>query len=924
MFRRFRRPCFFALAISLLIPFAVHARPQYKKAVADHFGPLLAKKLNDCALCHLPETPDAKHDETEKPHNEFGKRLVKVKAELRKAKKSADIIDRIYAVADEDADGDGVPNLLEILSGHFPGDAKDVPTSAEVAAARKTLAEFRSRKAAYAWKPFEPVSRPAVPPPLNPPLRKGGTQVGWSNNPIDRFLAAEHEKHGLTPRSEAPPHVLLRRLYLDVIGLPPTPEEFDAFLTDCASAKRDSESGIPETVWNRWVDRALASPHYGERWGRHWMDVWRYSDWAGYGTEVRDSQPHIWRWRDWIVDSLNADKPYDRMIVEMLAGDEIAPTDQKVLRATGFLVRNWFKFNHDVWLDRIVEHTAKGFLGITMNCARCHDHFFDPITQKEYYQFRAFFEPHDVRTDRVPGSVDPAKEGLVRVFDAKLESPTFLYVRGDDKNPDKKNPLAPTVPAALGGSSLAIASIKLPRDAVQPERQAWLIADTLQAHEAAVKAAEISLANANDMSKELAQLDLQLAQGKLASLKAVLEVEALEDSAPKSPAWEKAALQTATLQREVKLLEARKNVAKAKSALPGNANTFTVLKKNLIDAEAALKKVEEESKKPVTTAYAKRVVSNYPSVSTGRRLALAKWIADVHNPLTARVAVNHIWLRHFGRPLAPNAFDFGANGKTPSHPALLDWLAAEFMNPGEAHGPPSVGLPWSMKHLHRLILTSRAYRMDSTADKENLARDPDNVYFWRMNGRRMEAEIVRDSVLAVAGQLDRTFGGPEIPEQQGLTTKRRSIYYRYAPEKMMEFMTIFDSANVTECYQRTESVVPQQALAMSNSSLVLAESRILARDLMKQLNEPAGPANSSTFARLAYTRILGRAPTQEEQSACEQFLATQSTLLANPKGLAVFTGGSANPVPPSPDPQMRARESLVHVLLNHHEFVTIR
>jgi hypothetical protein len=395
------------------------------------------------------------------------------------------------------------------------------------------------------------------------------------------------------------------------------------------------------------------------------------------------------------------------------------------------------------------------------------------------------------------------------------------------------------------------------------------------------------------------------------------------------------------LQRELKVLEARKSLTVADQALAkGDAKKQPPLQKAVEVATAALKAAEAEAKKPASTAYAKRVTSNYPSTSTGRRLALAKWIADVQNPLTARVAANHIWLRHFGKPLAPNAFDFGANGKAPSHPALLDWLAAELMfpspHPSPKRGEGAAVLPspprgegsgvrgWSMKHLHRLILTSRAYRMDSSADPAQLAKDPDNLYLWRMNARRMEAEIVRDSVLAVAGQLDRTFGGPEIPEQQGLTTKRRSIYYRYAPEKVMEFMEIFDSANVTECYQRTESIVPQQALALANSTLALAQSRLLARDLMKRLNEPAGPKNASSFTRLAFTHVLGRAPTAEEQSACEQFLANQSTLLGNPKGLATFSGGSANPVPPSADPQLRARESLVHVLLNHHEFVMIR
>ncbi len=920
------RPYLVLLSLCLAPLATAEARPPYKKAVAEHFGPLLAAKLNDCTLCHLPDPPGAKIEEGDKPHNVFGARLVKVKAELRKAGKSTDIIDRINAIAGEDTDGDGVTNILEILSGHFPGDAKDVPKKDEVDAARKILVTFRLTKTEYAWRPFETVQRPQLPAVKN---------AEWSRNPIDRFIAAEHEKRGVTPRPEAPPHVLIRRLYLDVIGLPPMPAEVAEFVAawDAASAKRQATD--LDAVWGKWVDRLLSNPHYGERWGRHWMDIWRYSDWAGYGAEVRDSQPHIWRWRDWIVESLNEDKPYDRMIQEMLAGDEIAPTDPKVLRATGYLVRNWFKFNRDVWLDRSVEHTAKAFLGVTLNCARCHDHFFDPLTQKEYYQFRAFFEPHDIRTDRVPGSSDTTKDGLVRVFDAKLEAPTFLYVRGDDKAPDKKNPLPPTVPAALGGITLTIVPLKLPRDAVQPERQAWLIGETIKTHESAVTTAQAALSKiknqpprpkaSNASLGDIAQLDLDLAQAKLAALKAVLQVEALEDASPKSPALEKAALETSKLQREVRLLEARRTVAATEQVWAGSdPKNQAALKKKVDDAAQALKKVEEESKKPIGTAYAKRVVANYPPTSTGRRLALAKWIADVNNPLTARVAVNHIWLRHFGKPLAPNAFDFGANGKTPSHPALLDWMAAEFMAPSFSPGSQNRGGQWSMRHLHRLILTSRAYRMDSTPDAANLAKDPDNIYLWRMNARRMEAEIVRDSVLAVAGQLDRTFGGPEIPEQQGLTTKRRSIYYRYAPEKVMEFMAIFDSANVTECYQRTESIVPQQALAMANSSLVLAQSRLLARDLMKKINELAGPSNSSAFARLAFAHILGRAPSQEEQSACEQFLANQSTLLANPKGLAVFDGGGANPVPPSTDPQMRARESLVHVLLNHHEFVTIR
>lgn len=222
---------------------------------------------------------------------------------------------------------------------------------------------------------------------VQPPVPASPHQA-WASNPIDAFLAVQHEKHGLIPQEAAAPHVLLRRIYMDLVGVPPTPEE----LADFIAQPTDGH-------YLKVVEDLLASPRYGERWGRHWMDVWRYSDWAGHNAEVRESQPHIWRWRDWIIESTNADKPYDRMIHEMLAADEIAPLDPSALRATGFLVRNWFRYNRNVWLENAVEHTGKAFLGLTMNCAKCHDHLYDPIPQTDFYRMRAFFEPHDIQTD---------------------------------------------------------------------------------------------------------------------------------------------------------------------------------------------------------------------------------------------------------------------------------------------------------------------------------------------------------------------------------------------------------------------------------------------------------------------------------------------------------------------------------------------
>jgi len=858
-----------------LLASSAWARPAHKKTLADYFGPLLAKKLNDCRTCHLPGQPGQEDD---KPHNAFGARLAAVKTELGKAGKKTDMISRLDAIAQEDNDGDGVTNLIEILLGHAPGDRQDMPAKNKLADTPKLLQALATRLAEYKCRPFEPVQRPSVPVVKN---------ESWIRNPIDAFVSAEHEKLGLKPRPEAPRHVLMRRLYLDLIGLPPTPEEVAAFVAD---ASPDAYENV--------VDRLLASPHYGERWGRHWMDVWRYSDWAGYKAEIHNSQPFVWRWRDWIIESLNEDKAYDRMIQEMLAGDELAPADPKTLRATGFLVRNWFKFNRDVWLDRAVEHTSKAFLGVTLNCARCHDHFFDPFSQQEYYQFRAFFEPHDVRVDRVPGQPDTKLDGLVRVFDARPAQPTYLYVRGEDKNPDTKNPLQPGVLSALGGK-LVIEPIKLPAEAVAPGKQAWITAEILKDEETAVGKARARLAKAKDGTREktLALLDVELAEAKQLALTSELALEKLD--APTAVLVK----QATDGQRQAALLEARKKVLLGQHAVADAKDAAkTVAQKKLDEVQAALKKLEAS---PPST-YVKRTLPSYPPTSTGRRLALARWISDKENPLTARVAVNHIWLRHFGKPLVPSVFDFGANGKPPSHPALLDWLAAEFMEK-----------KWSMKKLHRLLVTSSAYRMDSTSDPASISKDGDNVWLWRMNMRRMEAEIVRDSVLAVSGQLDRTFAGPELDHKLGLTTKRRSIYYRYAPEKMMEFMTLFDSANVTECYQRTESVVPQQALAMANNPQVLSEARLLARRIAPKVGD-------SAFIKSGFEHVLNRAPTAEEESLCREFLTQQAALVANPKGLTPFEGGVAPAVAASADPALRARESLILVLMNHHDFVTIR
>ena len=211
-------------------------------------------------------------------------------------------------------------------------------------------------------------------------------------------------------------------------------------------------------AYEKVVDKLLASPRYGERWGRHWMDIWRYSDWYGWRAQnqVRYSQRHIWHWRDWIVESVNKDKGYDEMIVEMLAGDELAPNNPDIVRATGYLARNWYMFDRNVILKDTVDYTAMAFLGITLKCARCHSHKYDPITHEDYYRFRAFFEPYDVRTDRVPGQPDLMKDGIPRVYDDKADTPTYRFIRGVDTNPDTEHPLTPGIPAIFGNADLKI------------------------------------------------------------------------------------------------------------------------------------------------------------------------------------------------------------------------------------------------------------------------------------------------------------------------------------------------------------------------------------------------------------------------------------------------------------------------------------
>jgi hypothetical protein len=850
----------------------VHARPPHKKALADYLGPGLARKLNDCRTCHLPPEPGADPSE-DRPHNAFGRRLKAVRAQLKKAGKPSGIPARIEAIAREDSDGDGVPNLLELVTGHFPGEAADQPVTAELPRGRAQIAAIERARSGYPWNPFERVSRPTV-----PSLPTSGSITTSIRNPIDAFIAAEQAARGPTPRPEASRPVLLRRVTLDLTGLPPTPEELHAFLDD------DSPD-----AYEKVVDRLLASPAYGERWGRHWMDVWRYSDWAGWGKQVRDSQPFIWHWRDWIVESLNRDTPYDRMVVAMLAADEESPDDLDALRATGYLARNFKLLSREKWMQDVVDHTGQAFLGVTLGCARCHDHMYDPIFQKEYYQVRAIFEPHQVRIDPVRGARDTAKDGIPRAFDAQPGAATRLFARGDDRHPTG-DPLPPGVPDSMAGA-LDVRPVAMPLTAIAPSRRQDVVRAEIEALLEALGRAEDALADEAERipqdpdALDRARRDFTVAQAQLVARYAVERAEELVDQGKKGSAeWIKAAESATAAQRELAVAQASRAELAARQARRQAAPAKRAeADKALTDAIKKLDRAREALRQPPSTNYAPPPRAAYPARSTGRRLAFARWVADESNPLTARVAVNHIWGRHFGRAIVPTVNDFGRNGQPPSHPALLDWLASELMGRG-----------WSMKAIHRLIVTSATYRRDSRPDPAGLARDPDNIHLWRWTPRRAEAEVVRDCVFAVAGALDSALGGPDIDHHAGLTVPRRSLYFRHAAEKQMEFLRIFDAAGVTECYRRKESILPQQALALANSELTLRMARRLARSLSDRI----GSSDASAFVTAAFERVLSRPPTDAERAECLKYLG--------------------------PDTGIHRRESLVHVLLNHHDFVTVK
>jgi hypothetical protein len=734
--------------------------------------------------------------------------------------------------------------------------------------------------------PEDPRKHWAFRPPLRPGLPRL-SNPNWVRNPVDAFIGAEHDKHGLHPQPPADRAALLRRVSLDLIGLPPTREQLHSFLADSR-----------EDAYEQVVDRLLASPQYGERWGRHWMDVWRYADWYGRRSvpDWWNSASQIWRWRDWIVNSLNADNGYDRMIVEMLAADEVCPEDDAALVATGYLARNWYALNPNQWMRDTVEHTGKAFLGLTFNCAHCHDHKYDPISQEDYFRFRAFFEPLGLRQDRVPGEADPGpfqkyeysvlrkpvRVGSIRVIDEQLEAKTYVYQGGDERSRADRPPVTPGVPAFLDNGHVTIKPVELPPAAYYPGLKPFVQREEMTRREAAVAAARAALAKTP--TDALTTAHLAAAEADLRSVEARIAADqARFGRGPGNP--DVLARVAGRTERAANLAAAEEKLLQAEKAKAAAPQQLTAAKKALDAARQALA-TDAPTYTPLSPVY--------PKTSTGRRRALAGWITSRDNPLTARVAVNHIWMRHFGRPLVETVFDFGRNGQRPTHPELLDWLAVEFME----HG-------WSMKHLHRLIVTSNTYRLASAGTSQPI--DPDNRWLIRFPRHRIEAEAVRDSILYAARRLDAQMGGLNLDPQTQASSRRRSMYFSIYPEGggHLGLLEFFDAPDPCDCYRRSESIVPQQALVLTNSDFMLDASQSLARRL------PA--TDDAAFVVAAFEHLLTRPPTESERETCLAFLKKQGEL---------YQTASANMTPA--DRVLRARASLVRALFNHNDFVTVR
>jgi hypothetical protein len=666
----------------------------------------------------------------------------------------------------------------------------------------------------------------------------------WSQNPIDRFILKRLLEKGLNPAPEADRRILIRRATFDLHGLPPTPEEINAFLTD---------SGVD--AYERLIDRLLASPRYGQRWARHWLDLVRYAESDGYRQDA--FRPNAWRYRDYVVRAFNADKRYDQFIIEQLAGDELAQDDPEGRVATGYLRLGTYEFNQrnvvGQWADilnDITDVTGEVFLGLSIGCARCHDHKFDPILQKDYYRLQAFFTPLLPRDDLTLAPRSERAEYEIRLKTWDQSTADLRRAIAAIERPDRDK-------AAQG----AIAKF--------PDEVKAILSKT---------------------ERERTPLEKQI--GALAYRQVALEF----DREPALKGSER--VRREELKRKLKELEKIKPVAPP--TVLAATDVGPVAPPTIIPGKDKSKTIEAGYLTVLDPAPAKidRTAGSFGS--TGRRLTLARWLTRQDNPLTTRVMANRLWQYHFGRGLVATSSDFGRLGEAPSHPELLDWLANELVASG-----------WRLKPLHRLIMTSAAYRQSSERSESEVdaARriDPDNRLLWKRTVQRLDAEEIHDAILAVTGELENEIGGASAE----VTRPRRAIDTKMIRNSRDPLLDMFDAPDgYASAGRRNTTTTATQALLLINGSWTVDRAKALAERIERLAQESPTEANRDRVTgpivqafRLAY----GREPDHGELSQAVDFLSTQARRVTSQAASA-------------------AREALIdfcHALLNSSEFLYV-
>ncbi len=640
----------------------------------------------------------------------------------------------------------------------------------------------------WAWQPLIEPTVPAI------------TSVAWANNQVDAFVYRRLAARGIQPAPRASKATLVRRLYFDLLGLPPSPREIDAYLNDPSV-----------DAWPRLIDRLLDDPRYGEHWARYWLDLVRYAESDGWKQDAY--RPSMWRYRDYVVDSFNQDRPYPEFIREQLAGDEVPGDIPDHLAATGFLRLGIYEYNQrdarSHWNDimnEITDVTGDVFLGMGVACARCHDHKFDPILQEDYYKLRAFFEPLRWRDD-VPDATYAEQmdyrqrlaiwEAATADLRAQIDALVGPYRERKWKITVEKFPL----------------EIQACFHKPEEQRTSW---ENQMAYLVSRQFLEEGASPLSDLSKEDKRRYEEL-MGQLASFDSI------------KPAPLPKLMAVSDFAGEISPTKIP-GVSGSESIEPGVLAVFSA------------------------SGHHSPLFRRDLPESSGRRTALAEWLGNPDNPLPLRVFVNRIWQHHFGRGIVATANDFGRHGQPPTHPDLLDWLAVQFRESG-----------WSTKRLHRLILMSATWQQSAYHPDADTCtqRDAANELIWHAPVRRLSAEQLRDAMLSVSGELDPRLGGPSV----NTDVPRRGLYLKRFRNNPNDLLHAFDAANgLKSVAERNLTITPTQSLLLINGEYCLGRARMFAGRLR------ASSPDSLDQLKLAFRLTWGREPTAQELASAEAFL----------------------------------------------------